>query len=50
MDPNGDLYTKERVREFVLNGSLDPEELGRALLSDVRRHANGWTRTMTSRS
>lgn len=41
MDPNGDLYTKERVREFVLNGSLDPEELGRALLSDVRRHANG---------
>ena len=41
MDPNGDLYTKERVREFVRNGSPDPEELGRALLSDVRRHANG---------
>jgi serine phosphatase RsbU (regulator of sigma subunit) len=41
MDPVGDLYTKERVREFVHNGSPDPEELGRALLSDVRRHANG---------
>jgi serine phosphatase RsbU (regulator of sigma subunit) len=41
MDPNGELYTKERVREFVGTGSPDPEELGRALLSDVRRHANG---------
>lgn len=41
MDPNGELYTKERVREFVRSGSPDPEELGRALLSDVRRHANG---------
>lgn len=41
MDPNGELYTKERVREFVRTGSPDPEELGRALLSDVRRHANG---------
>ena len=41
MNPDGALYTKERVREFVRNGSPDPEELGRALLSDVRRHANG---------
>lgn len=41
MDPDGGLYTKERVREFVRDGSPDPEELGRALLSDVRRHANG---------
>jgi len=41
MDPDGNLYTKERVREFVRTGSPDPEELGRALLSDVRRHANG---------
>ena len=41
MDPDGALYTKERVREFVRNGSPDPEELGRAMLSDVRRHANG---------
>ena len=41
MNPNGDLYTKERVREFVRSGNPDPEELGRALLADVRRHANG---------
>lgn len=41
MDPEGSLYTKERVREFVRTGSLDPDELGRALLADVRRHANG---------
>lgn len=41
MNPNGDLYTKERVREFVRVGSPDPEELGRALLTDVRRHADG---------
>ena len=36
-----DLYTKERVREFVAAGSPDPEVLGRALLADVRIHANG---------
>lgn len=41
MDPDGGLYTKERVRDFVRDGSPDPEELGRALLTDVRRHANG---------
>ncbi|MFN9721056.1 MAG: SpoIIE family protein phosphatase [Planctomycetota bacterium] len=41
MDPDNTLYTKERVREFVRSGSHDPEELGRALLADVRRHANG---------
>jgi sigma-B regulation protein RsbU (phosphoserine phosphatase) len=41
MDPDSNLYTKERVREFIRTGSQDPEELGRALLSDVRRHANG---------
>ena len=41
MDPTGELYTKERVREFVKNGSSDPEELGKALLADVRKHADG---------
>ena len=41
MDPDGNLYTKERVHEFVANGSPDPEVLGRALLADVRVHANG---------
>ena len=41
MNPNGDLYTKERVIEFVKNSSPDAEELGRTLLSDVRKHAAG---------
>ncbi len=41
MDPDGNLYTKERVHKFVANGSPDPEVLGRALLADVRVHANG---------
>lgn len=41
MNPDGDLYTKERVHEFVAAGSPDPEELGRALLADVRVHADG---------
>ncbi|MCA9037722.1 MAG: SpoIIE family protein phosphatase [Planctomycetaceae bacterium] len=41
MDPDGDLYTKDRVKEFVRAGSTDPDELGKALLADVRKHANG---------
>lgn len=41
MNLDNELYTKERVREFVQNGSADPEELGTALLADVRKHANG---------
>ncbi|MBW3539774.1 MAG: SpoIIE family protein phosphatase [Planctomycetes bacterium] len=41
MNPDGELYTKERVVEFVKANSPDPEELGKALLADVRRHANG---------
>ncbi|MCA9063463.1 MAG: SpoIIE family protein phosphatase [Planctomycetaceae bacterium] len=41
MNPAGELYTKERVRDFVRDGSPEPEELGKALLADVRRHANG---------
>ena len=41
MDPEGNLYTKERVHDFVAAGSADPEVLGRALLADVRIHANG---------
>ncbi len=41
MNPEGTLYTKQRVIDFVANGSSSAEELGRALLADVRRHANG---------
>jgi serine phosphatase RsbU (regulator of sigma subunit) len=41
MNPLGQLYTKERVVEFVKHGSPKAEDLGKALLADVRRHANG---------
>lgn len=41
MNPSGELYTKERVIEFVKHGSPKAEDLGKSLLADVRRHANG---------
>ena len=41
MDPEGNLYTLERMRKFVAGCPHDVEELGKALLADVRRHANG---------
>jgi serine phosphatase RsbU (regulator of sigma subunit) len=41
MNPNGDLYTMERLREFIKKGSRKADQLGKALLTDVRRHANG---------
>ena len=41
MDPDGNLYGKERVREFVQNSPPQTEALGRSLLADVRKHANG---------
>jgi len=41
MNPAGELYGTERVIEFVRNGPAKAEELGKAMLADVRRHANG---------
>lgn len=41
MAPDNSLYTSERVVEFVRHGAADAEALGKALLADVRRHANG---------
>ena len=41
MDPEGNLYSKERVVRFVKEGSNNPEQLGKDLLKDVRSHANG---------
>lgn len=41
MDPESNLYSKDRVREFVGNSTCTPEELCRALLADVRSHAAG---------
>lgn len=41
MNPKGELYTKERVVDFVKNGPAIAEDMGQTLLSDVRRHADG---------
>lgn len=41
MNPSGDLYSKERVRQFIADHDPNAEALGRDLLSDVRKHANG---------
>lgn len=41
MNPEGELYTKERVVEFVRNASPKASELGQNLLADVRLHADG---------
>jgi len=41
MNPEGELYTLERMRELIAKSPRDPEELGKILLADVRRHANG---------
>jgi serine phosphatase RsbU (regulator of sigma subunit) len=41
LNPEGDLYGKQRVIEFIKNSSPKADELGKALLADVRRHAAG---------
>lgn len=41
MNPDGELYTLERMRKFVQNGPIIAKDMGEALLADVRRHANG---------
>ena len=41
MDPDGRLYGRERVAEFVRSGSPLADELGESLFADVRRHAQG---------
>jgi serine phosphatase RsbU (regulator of sigma subunit) len=42
MNSSGQLYTLEHLREFIQKGPTKADELGRALLADVRRHANGF--------
>jgi phosphoserine phosphatase RsbU/P len=41
MNPKGDLYGDKRVREFLRNSRGTAAEVGKALLADVRSHANG---------
>jgi phosphoserine phosphatase RsbU/P len=41
MNPKGDLYGDKRVRDFLRKSRGNAAEIGKALLSDVRAHANG---------
>lgn len=41
MDPEGELYGMERIRQFVKDASPQADALGRDLLADVRKHAAG---------
>ncbi|HEV7999114.1 MAG TPA: SpoIIE family protein phosphatase [Planctomycetaceae bacterium] len=41
MNPNGDLYGDKRVREFLRKSTGSAAEIGQALLTDVRAHADG---------
>lgn len=41
MNHNSDLYTKERVKAFISSHGPKADELGKALLEDVRKHADG---------
>ena len=41
MNPAGELYTLDRMRSFLKTGPRQADELGRALLADVRTFADG---------
>jgi serine phosphatase RsbU (regulator of sigma subunit) len=41
MNPAGDLYGTERLRETVARNPPEPAKLGQAILADVKRHAGG---------
>ncbi len=41
MNPKGELYGEKRVREFLRKSKGNAAEIGKALLADVRSHANG---------
>ena len=41
MNPKGELYGDKRVRDFLRKSKGNAAEIGKALLADVRSHANG---------
>jgi serine phosphatase RsbU (regulator of sigma subunit)/pSer/pThr/pTyr-binding forkhead associated (FHA) protein len=41
MNSEGELYGAQRLLDFVKNGPLEAEQMGKLLLEDVRRHAQG---------
>jgi serine phosphatase RsbU (regulator of sigma subunit) len=41
MNPESDLYTVERLRDVISKNTSRPSELGKIILADVKKHANG---------
>ena len=41
MNPAGELYSMERLRQFIVGNTYPATELGKQLLADVRKHADG---------
>jgi len=41
MNPKGELYGEKRVRDFLRTNKGSAADIGKALLADVRAHANG---------
>ncbi len=41
MNATGDLYGVDRLRELVQKETSDPQQLGKSILADVRKHAGG---------
>ncbi len=41
MNHQSQLYGLDQLRKFISQGPADPEELGRLILADVKRHADG---------
>ncbi|MFO1005874.1 MAG: SpoIIE family protein phosphatase [Planctomycetaceae bacterium] len=41
MNASAELYGVERLRELVKKESSDPQQLGKSILADVRKHAGG---------
>lgn len=41
MNPAGDLYGIDHLKNVISKGPVNPAELGKLILKDVKRHANG---------
>jgi serine phosphatase RsbU (regulator of sigma subunit) len=41
MNPKNDLYSVDRLREFIIRNKPVPSDLGKAILADVKKHAAG---------
>lgn len=41
MNPNSDLYGTDRLRDLMTKNTSKPSELGKIILADVKKHADG---------